>query len=290
MARYFPEVVEALSRALPARCVLDGEIVLATGDGLDFDALQLRLHPAESRVKLLSGQTPASFVAFDLLAAGSKDLTKLAFDERRRRLDDLGLGTAGVDPPGDWLAPGRTDVLTTPQILDVDVAARWVAGLEALGLDGVIAKRGDSAYVPGKRVMVKVKHRRTADCIVGGYRLSKSGDGIGSLLLGLYDSEGSLHYVGHTSSFDARTRREMLTAFRPIEGGASFGGGRMPGGPSRWTGKEADWVPLEPVLVCEVEFDHMQGWRFRHAATFQRWRPDKQPAECSLDQVLGSGV
>jgi ATP-dependent DNA ligase len=280
--RYFPEVEAALRERLPTRCVVDGEIVLAGPDGrLEFDSLQLRLHPAESRVRKLAAEIPASFVAFDLLAQGDEDLRRTRLDVRRARLELM------LDVQ-ERLPAGRrgTDVVLTPQTSDADEATVWFEALEDLGLDGIIAKRADLLYVPGERVMVKVKHRRTADCVVGGYRLSKAGDGIGSLLLGLYDQDGTLHFVGHTSSFKAQERREILRTIRAIGEGEGFGRGRTPGEPSRWTqGKDLSWYNVEPRLVCEVSYDHMQGERFRHAATFLRWRDDKRPEECTFDQV-----
>jgi ATP-dependent DNA ligase len=280
--RYFPELEEPFRTALPDRCVVDGEIVIATREGLHFDALLMRIHPAESRVRLLASDTPATYVAFDLLAEDDEDLSGAPTAERRARLERM-LPTADTDR-----TPPALDVLSTPQTKDIDEARDWFEGLEALGLDGLIARRADSPYSPGKRTMVKLKHKRTADCVVGGYRPGKDGTGIGSLLLGLYDSDDSLHYIGHTSSFKAAARRELLQELRPLEdpeGG--FGPSRMPGGPSRWTGgKDTSWVALRPVLVCEVSYDYMQGHRFRHAATFVRWRDDKSPQECTIDQVL----
>lgn len=281
LERYFPELVPAVRECLPNRCVVDGEVVVTGPNGLDFDALLQRIHPAESRINLLSTKTPASFVAFDLLALGDEDLRALPLAERRLRLLET------VDHEA-MPQPGRgTKISTTPQSADAEEAALWLETLEEIGLDGIIAKRADGPYVEGERVMVKVKQRRTADCVVGGYRLSKTKDGVGSLLLGLYDEHGTLHFVGHTSSFKARERRALLEQLRPLEGGESFVGGRSPGGPSRWNaGRELNWVPVEPLLVCEVTYDKMQGERFRHASTFVRWRDDKKPRECMLDQVL----
>ncbi len=280
--RYFPEILPTLRDAFPDGSAVDGEIVLAGPDGLDFDALQQRLHPAASRVKLLSERTPASFVAFDLLAAGGEDLRSTPLAERRARL----IAILGAEV-SDQLPVGRTTVLLTPQTDDHEEAERWFERLERIGLDGVVAKRADLRYVPGERVMVKVKHRRTAECVVGGYRLAKSGDGVGSLLLGVHDDAGILHYIGHTSSFTAGERRELLERLRPLEGGHSFAEGRTPGGPSRWSGgRDPSWVPLEPKLACEVAYDHLQGDRFRHATTFLRWRPDQKPRDCTFDQFL----
>ena len=274
--RYFPEVVEQLRAALPEQCVIDGEIVLAGERGLDFDALQQRIHPAASRIARLARETPASFIAFDLLAVGDEDLRGLPGAERRARLIAVLRATPSV--------------AITPQTDDADEAAQWFTRYEGAGLDGVVAKKADQPYVEGQRVWVKVKHRRTVECVVGGYRLATTaGGGIASMLLGLYDEDGVLHLVGHTSSFSAAERREVLELLRPLEGGAgSFGSGRTPGGPSRWTQGKRDesWVSVSPTLVCEVSFDYMQGERFRHAARFHRWRSDKSPQECTFDQLI----
>ncbi len=280
--RYFPELLDPLRAALPDRCVVDGEIVVAGEDGLDFDALLLRIHPAASRIKMLAETVPSSFVAFDLLALGDESFMGAPLHERRARLEAALAGAPGAEPAR---MHGR-EITLTPQTADPDEAAVWFDAFEAMGLDGVIAKESHIVYSPGARTMVKVKHKRTADCVVGGYRLSKAGDGVGSLLLGLYDPDGVLHYVGHTSSFKAAERRRLLEELRPLEGGTSFGGGRSPGGPSRWAAAaDKTWVPLEPSLVCEVSFDHMQGERFRHAATFVRWRPEKKPEDCDFVQL-----
>jgi ATP-dependent DNA ligase len=273
--RYFPEVVEQLRAALPERAVIDGEIVVAGERGLDFDTLQQRIHPAASRIARLSMETPASFIAFDMLAVGDEDLR----------------GEAGASRRAQLIAELRAtpSVAITPQTTDADEAAEWFTRYEGAGLDGVIAKQAGQRYVEGERLWVKVKHRRTCDCVVGGYRLAITpGGGIASLLLGLYDESGVLHLVGHTSSFKAAERREILEKLRPLEGGDSFGGGRTPGGPSRWTQGKRDesWVAVAPVLVCEVSFDYMQGERFRHAARFHRWRTDKDPGECTFDQLV----
>lgn len=271
LERYFPELIPMFAESLPERAVVDGEIVIATPRGLEFDSLQLRLHPADSRVRMLAEKIPASFVAFDLLAVNRKDLRKQELSERRSSLESSIRKTKSV--------------MVTPQTDDAKKAAKWFDQFEGAGLDGIIAKKSDLLYVPGQRVMVKVKHLRTADCVVGGYRLSKDGKGIGSLLLGLY-GDGNLHYVGHTSSFKAKEKREILEMLKPLEGGPSFGGGRAPGGISRWTGtKDPAWTAVKPKLVCEVAFDHMQGERFRHGATFQRWRSDKAPKDCTFDQL-----
>jgi ATP-dependent DNA ligase len=283
MTRYFPELLPGI-RALPAeRFVLDGEIIIVGDDGLDFDALQLRLHPAESRVRMLAGKIPSQLVAFDLLAIGEEDLRPLPLSARRKRLEAL---LAGVQPP----------VLLTPYTRDAKVGREWLALFEGAGLDGIIAKAWEQPYLPGKRGWVKIKHERTADCVVIGYRLAKDGNGIGSLLLGLYDDSGSLHYVGHTSSFDAATRRKLLESLQPLREGSdewmknqpgAEEWARMPGGQSRWSrGKELEWHGLRPELVCEVAYDKLQGGqRFRHATGFRRWRPDKPPELCRFDQI-----
>jgi ATP-dependent DNA ligase len=288
LERYFPELPPALHAALPPECIVDGEILVAGPNGLEFDALLQRIHPAVSRIERLASETPAAFVAFDLLAVGSDDLRSLPFGKRRASLIDLLEGDdGGFDRRvRDVLAPKGTRVITTPQTSDVGRARAMMEKFEKKGLDGVVAKRLDQPYKPGKRDMVKVKLQRTVDCVVGGYRLSKAGDGIGSLLLGLYDSAGTLQYVGHTSSFSAAERRSLLKELRSLEGGPSFGSGRAPGGPSRWSHRrDESWVPVEPRLVCEVAYDRILGVRFRHAVGFVRWRPDKPPEECRFDQV-----
>lgn len=268
--RYFPELEAGLRKALAGPCVLDGEVVIAGEAGLDFDALLLRIHPAASRVAMLARETPASFVAFDLLALGGEDLRGAPQRERRLRLD-------GFVESGPCLA-------LSPWTPDVETATDWFHRFEGAGLDGVIARPPELAYCPGERVLLKIKHRRTADCVVGGFRWGKNG-GVGSLLLGLY-RDGVLHYVGHTSSFKAAERRELEVLLEPLRGGPSFGEGRAPGGPSRWRqAGEAEWEPVRPTLVCEVSYDHLQGDRFRHASTFARWRPDKPPAECTYEQL-----
>jgi len=272
LERYFPELLPALKGALPERAVVDGEIVVAGPRGLDFDSLQLRIHPAASRVQKLSKEIPASFVAFDLLAVGEEDLRQRPHDERFSRLGKV--------------LRQDSRIFLTPQTSSAEEARRWFVEYEGAGMDGIIAKRGSQVYAPGERVMVKVKHSHTADCVVGGYRVHKHG-GIGSLLLGLYDDRGVLHYVGHTTSFSATQRRgELLEMLKPLEGGESFGQGRTPGAPSRWSsGKELSWIALRPELVCEVTFDYMQGDRFRHAVGFLRWRTDKAPSQCTFDQL-----
>ena len=271
LLRYFPEMRDIARESLPARCVFDGEIVVPSPTGLDFDALQQRIHPAESRVRKLMDETPASFIPFDVLALDA-DLRDEPMGARRARL------TESVDPTDRCFVTPHTDDLTT--------AEGWFTRFEGAGLDGLIAKRVDQRYVPGKREMVKIKHERTADCVVGGYRLNKDGDGVGSLLLGVYDDDGRFHFLGFTSSFKAVQRREMLPLLDTLRVEDAGEVGRMPGTPSRWSGgKDASWVPLEHRLVCEVAFDHLQGgWRFRHGTTFKRWRQDKSPSECTFDQ------
>lgn len=280
--RYFPELIEPLAAALPEDCVVDGEIIIVSDGRLDFDGLLLRIHPAASRIKLLSEQYPARFVAFDLLAAAGRDERGSPLAERRKRLEDV---IVGGRPTPDAIIPDE-QVSLTPQTRDVAEAEEWFEAFDRFGLDGVIAKSVDLRYRPGDRAMVKVKKLRTVDCVVGGYRLSKDRTGVGSLLLGLYDEAGTLHYVGHTSSFRAPERRRLLEELKELEGHAGFGGGRTPGGPSRWSGmRDTSWVPVKPDLVCEVSIDRMQGDRFRHAATFLRWRPEKPPRDCGFDQL-----
>ncbi len=287
LVRYFPELPPLLSKALPDRCVVDGEVLMAGDEGLDFDILQLRIHPAASRIKKLSEEIPASFVGFDLLALGGDDLRAEPFSARRKALETILPATLDLDPMPP-LEP--LQVYLTPQTDRHEESLRWFDAFESIGLEGIVAKRAGDPYLSGKRAMVKVKHKRTADCVVGGFRLGKTGDGIGALLLGLYDRAGVLHYVGHTSSFKAKERRELLAQLRPLEGGGSFGEGRSPGGLSRWSGtRDQAWMSVRPELVCEVSFDRMQGDRFRHAATFLRWRTDKAPSECTIDQVAAPG-
>ena len=284
LVRYFPELPPLLSGAFPDRCVIDGEVLMAGEGGLDFDSLQLRIHPAASRIERLAAEIPASFVGFDLLALGDADFRPQPFSERRAALAKILTTTLELDPMPP-LEPLKVSL--TPQTDRHEEAVRWFDAFESIGLEGIIAKRAADAYLPGKRAMVKVKHKRTVDCVVGGYRLGKTGDGIGALLLGLYDESGVLHYVGHTSSFKAKERRELLAQLKPLEGEGAFGEGRSPGGLSRWSGaRDQAWVSVRPELVCEVSFDRMQGDRFRHAATFLRWRTDKPPRECTVDQVL----
>jgi ATP-dependent DNA ligase len=273
--RYFPELEAGLRQALPTACVLDGEVVIAGATGLDFEALQQRIHPAASRIALLAQQTPAEFVAFDLLATAEEDLTPRPQADRRRWLERV-------------LGRPAAPLHLTPSTVDRAVAADWFARFEGAGLDGVIAKRAESPYQPGARAMLKVKHQRTVDCVVSGFRWHKDGQGtaIGSLLLGLYDAQGVLHYVGGTSSFKAAERRRLVEVLEPYRGPSGFGQGRTPGEPNRWTGeRDVSWEPLRPELVCEVAFDHLQGDRFRHGASFLRWRHDKPPRECTFTQV-----
>ncbi|MDJ0848404.1 MAG: ATP-dependent DNA ligase [Myxococcota bacterium] len=287
MERYFPELLEPLRRQLPERCAVDGEVVIAGPEGLDFDALLQRIHPAASRVARLAEETPASYVAFDLLCHGDESLLRTPFAERRARLEQA-------------LAGAETPLHLTPITQDPDVARDWFERFEGAGLDGVIAKPRGSAYEPGKRSMLKVKHQRTADCVLGGFRWHKNGEGtsVGSLLLGLYDGDGRLHHVGVAASFSAARRRELAEELAPLREDAaerhpwsdwiraSESHQRVPGGPSRWNrGKDLSWVPLRAERVVEVRYDHMQGTRFRHTAHFARWRPDKAPEECTYEQL-----
>ena len=277
LGRYFPEVVEGLKQALPGAAVLDGEVVIMGKDGLEFETLQLRLHPAESRVRMLSKQTPAAFVAFDMLAEGADDLMKTPFAERRARLERYFEKT---QPPA-YLTPATTSAAT---------AKDWFDRFEGAGFDGVIAKPLSGTYQPGKRAMAKIKHLRTADCVVGGFRSNKGEEGksVGSLLLGLYSADGVFQFVGHTSSFSHEEKRKLGEFLKPYvteEQDEGFGKGRAPGAISRWsTGKDQSYVKLRPELVCEVSFDYLQGPRFRHASTFRRWRTDKSPEACTFDQ------
>ncbi|MBV8446279.1 MAG: ATP-dependent DNA ligase [Candidatus Dormibacteraeota bacterium] len=274
LERYFPELLDPLLTALPDRCVVDGEIVIATSQGLDFDALQMRLHPAESRVRMLAARTPASTVLFDILALGDDDLRPRPLAERRALLCDS-------------IAADRV-VGITPQTDSAERATDWFTQYEGAGLDGVVAKQPAQPYLPGERGWIKVKHLRTVDCVVGGFREGKGGPAsLGSLLLGLYQ-DGVLHHVGHTSSFSAAERREVRRQLEPLVGGESFvfSQGRTPGGPSRWArDMDLTWVSVKPELVCEVSFDHLQGRRFRHASRFIRWRPDKSPTDCTFEQL-----
>lgn len=289
--RYFPELIAPLSQSLPKRCVLDGELVIVKNDELDFDALQLRLHPAASRVKLLSKQTPASVVFFDLLCRGDRDLCSQPFEVRRRELESVLENTS---------AP----IHLTPATRDRKIAKDWFRRFEGAGLDGVIAKAAGGTYEPDKRVMLKIKHERDCDCVVAGFRWHKKGDRtlVGSLLLGLFDNSGRLQHVGVCASFSNAKRLELADFLKPYrkdalsnhpwkawaEGDAGPEGSpkRMPGGQSRWSqGKDLSWEPLRPELVVEVAYDHMQGDRFRHTAQFRRWRFDKKPGDCTYAQL-----
>ena len=285
--RYFPELHDALVQRLPPGCVVDGEIVITTPNGLDFDALQLRLHPAASRVAKLSKEIPSSFVAFDLLAANGETLMGAPQRERRGILERL---TAGLGPP----------LHLTPMTLDRPTAAEWLDQFEGAGLDGVMAKPAEGTYQPGKRTMLKIKHIRSADCVVAGFRWYKGGkDAVGSLLLGLWDGRGRLQHVGVTSSFTLAKRKQLVTDLAPLRENAleghpwrewaeldSSARSRMPGMQSRWSaGKDLSWEPLRVERVCEVKYDHLQGDRFRHAAVFLRWRADKPATDCRYDQL-----
>jgi ATP-dependent DNA ligase len=291
--RYFPELGDPLRAALPNRCVVDGEVVIAHDGALDFEALLLRIHPAASRVKMLAAESPASFVAWDLLGLDDVDLRAVPQGERRTRLE---AALKDVHPP----------VHLTPATRDRTRAADWFDRFEGAGLDGVVAKRLDAPYQPGKRAMLKIKHQRTADCVVAGFRWHKNGPGthIGSLLLGLYDDAGKLNHVGITSSFSWDRRAALAAELEPLRknaveghpwqewaewagwGDAEASGQRLPGATSRWNrGKDLSWEPLRAERVVEVAYDHLQGSRFRHATTFQRWRPDKPPAACRYDQL-----
>ena len=274
LLRYFPELASALEQ-LPKGTVVDGEVVVVRDDRLSFDALQNRLHPAASRVNLLADETPAELVAFDLLAVGGEDLRDAPFRERRERLETL-------------LSEAARPWNLTPSTTDMDVARRWFDEFEAAGCDGIVAKRLDGGYVEGKRDMVKLKHRREVDCVVGGYRVHKDGDKIGSILLGLYDVNQELHFIGHCSGFSDHDRAEMLRQFEQIRTEDSFGDEvRRPGGESRWSaGKDLSWVPVQPGVVVEISYDQLTGGRFRHATRFERWRPDKPAEECTFDQLV----
>jgi ATP-dependent DNA ligase len=289
--RYFPELIGPLLSQLPERCVLDGEIVIARDGGLDFDALQLRIHPAASRVRLLSEQIPASIVFFDLLCENDRSLTQVPFEERRMRLESI---CSIMTPP----------LHLTPATRDRTVAADWFRRFEGAGFDGVIAKPESGNYEPNKRVMLKIKHERDCDCVVAGFRWHKNSEqtAVGSLLLGLFDDSGDLHHVGVCASFSTVRRQELVEFLSPyrkdalashpwkrwaeLERAAEESGQRMPGGQSRWSqGKDLSWEPLRPELVVEVAYDHMQGNRFRHTAQFRRWRADKKPLDCTYSQL-----
>ena len=287
--RYFPELIEPLRSQLPVRCVLDGEIVVAQNGALDFDALQLRIHPAQSRVELLAKEIPASIVFFDILSAGDRDLRGTAFEERRSILESL-------------LSAAKAPIHLTPATRDRSAAADWFRRFEGAGLDGVVAKPVRGVYEPNKRVMLKIKHERECDCVVAGFRWHKRGERsmIGSLLLGLFDDTGALQHVGVCASFTENKRRELVQFLAPYRKNAlahhpwknwaeqmnADAEYRMPGGQSRWSsGKDLSWEPLRPELVVEVAYDHMQGNRFRHTAQFRRWRTDKKPRDCTYDQL-----
>src|SRR3954454_1756379 len=277
LTRYFPDVVDAVKQALPAQCVVDGEIVIAQDGRLDFESLQLRLHPAESRVRKLAAEIPAEFVAFDLLAVGKESLTERPFAERRALLEKHLTPTA--------------DVHLTPATDDPEIAAKWFADFEGAGLDGLVVKPNTVLYQQDKRVMFKVKHERTADCVVAGFRYHKSGPIVGSLLLGLYDGD-DLRHVGVAASFTTARRKELLDELAAYQKNAKedhpwYSSQWGPGGsPSRWNaGKDLSFEPLRPELVVEVAYDYMEGARFRHTAQFRRWRPDREPRSCTYDQL-----
>jgi len=287
LTRYFPELLDPLREQLPPRCVLDGEVVIATAGGLDFEALLQRIHPAATRINLLAKETPASFVAFDLLAEGDEDLRPSPQVERRRRLEAV-------------LRHARPPLHLTPCTTDRAVAAEWFDAFEGAGLDGVVAKPEQLPYREGERVMLKVKHERTADCVAAGFRWHKSGGVIGSLLLGLYDDAGTLHHVGVTASFPMAQRKALVETLAPYReralenhpwrdwasAMADVGNRRMPGAQSRWNaGKDQSWEPLRPELVVEVRYDHLQGDRFRHGTTFVRFRDDRTPESCTYAQL-----
>lgn len=288
LGRYFPELTDPLLQELPERCVIDGEVVIATPAGLDFDALQQRIHPAESRINRLAAETPASYVAFDILALGADDLRGRTFEERRAI---LARELEGSKPP----------IHLTPATDDPEVAGDWFARFEGAGFDGVMAKPAGGPYAEDKRTQIKVKHKRTVDCVVAGYRMHKSGDGVGSLLLGLHDDAGVLHHVGVCTSFSAARRAELLDEIAPLRANASqdhpwrewadhaahlAAEGRMPGAPSRWNaGKDQTWEPLRTEAVVEVAYEGMQGMRFRHQSRFVRWRPDRDPESCTYSQT-----
>ncbi|MFJ3144299.1 ATP-dependent DNA ligase [Streptomyces halstedii] len=300
LTRYFPEVVEAVRENLPPRCVVDGEIVVAYDGRLDFDRLSERIHPADSRVRTLAGRTPASLVVFDVLALGDDVLTGRPLTERRAVLERV-------------MAEASAPVHLAPATTDEALARRWFEQYEGAGLDGVVAKPLDLLYRPDVRAMYKIKHERTADCVVAGYRLHKSGPVVGSLLLGLYDARGALQHVGVSAAFPMKRRAELVEELEPLRidpaehpwaawaDATAHEGARLPGAPSRWSGKkDMSWVAIAPERVCEVAYDHMEGGRFRHTARFRRWRPDRTPSGCTyaqleevvrydLSEVLGSG-
>ena len=286
LTRYFPEVLTAIRANVPRRCVLDGEVVIVRGDRLDFDALLNRIHPADSRVNLLASETPATFVAFDLLALDEESLLETPFSRRRELLQEA-------------LAPADAPVHVTPSTSSVEVARRWFRQFEGAGLDGVVAKPYDLPYRQDERRMFKIKHERTADCVVAGYRWHKTGRVVGSLLLGLYNRDGALQHVGVTASFPMKRRAQLVDELAPyamedFEGhpwaewayAEAHMAHRLPGGLSRWNAKkDLSWVPIRPELVCEVAYEHMEGTRFRHTAQFRRWRPDRSPDSCTYAQL-----
>lgn len=275
LLRYFPELKPALDQ-LDAGTVVDGEVVVVRDDVTQFDQLQLRIHPAESRIERLSHEIPAELVAFDLLARHGEDLRDRPYGERREALEDL---FTGLSFP--WHL--------TPVTRDLEVARRWFHEYEAAGCDGIICKSADGTYVEDKRLWLKWKHRRDCDCVVGGYRVHKDGDKLGSILLGLYNEAGELHFIGHCSGFTDHDRVELLRQFEQIRSEESFGGEvgvRVPGAESRWSaGKDLSWIPVTPGVVVQVSYDQLEGGRFRHATRFERWRLDKPPAECTMDQL-----
>lgn len=287
LTRYFPELVDPLRAWLPDRCVVDGEIIVALDDRLDFDALGQRIHPAASRVERLAAETPAAFVAFDLLALDDHPLLSHPLTDRRRLLE---AALASAEPP----------VHLTPQTPDVELARDWFDRFEGAGIEGIMAKPSDAPYVPDKRTQFKIKHRRTADCVIAGFRTHRNG-GVGSLLLGLYDDDGRLHHVGVAASFTAARRQELVDEVAPLRVDADddhpwrgwleasahrSDDGRMPGGPSRWnTGKDLSWEPLRPERVAEVAYERLDHGRFRHGSRLLRWRPDRTPASCRFDQL-----
>ncbi len=273
LLRYFPELGPALDQ-LPEGTVVDGEIVVVVDGATNFDALQQRIHPAESRIELLSGETPAELVAFDLLAVRGEDLRDKPFSERRQRLVDL---FSDLDLP--WHL--------TPQTDDEETAREWFDDFEPAGCDGIIAKKPDLSYQHGKRAMIKIKHRRTIDVVVGGFREHKDGGKIGSLLLGLYNDDGDFHFIGHCSGFPNADRVEIYERFKELQAEESFdAAARAPGAESRWSaGKDNSWTPVQPGVVVEVSYDQLEGDRFRHASRFHRWRPDKDATDCTMDQL-----
>ncbi len=276
LLRYFPELRPALAQ-LPPGTVVDGEVVVVVDDVTQFDTLQQRIHPAVSRITRLAEETPAEMVAFDLLAIRGEDLRGLPWSERRGRLEEL---FSGRELP--WHL--------TPVTEDFAEATRWFTEYEHAGCDGIIVKQLGQVYLEDKRGWIKWKHRRDADCVVGGYRIHKDGDRIGSILLGLYDDKGDFHFMGHCSGFSNHDRVELLRQFERLRSDASFGGDehtRVPGAVSRWSaGKELDWIPVDPGVVVEVSYDQLESGRFRHATRFERWRPDKPAAECTIDQLV----